>query len=102
MAAAGAAATATAAHCERLPWAPVLPGRWPKPEGCLSRTSRPRLLKAADRRKVPDNPKLRYDLGLGWSCGGASARFESRLNTRAHLWSLGSRARQRAACEGST
>ena len=30
---AGAAATAAAAHNERPPWAPVLAGRWPEPEG---------------------------------------------------------------------
>ena len=46
-----------------------------------------------------DNPKSRYDLGLGRSCGEAGARFESRVITRAHPWPLGSRARQRAACE---
>ena len=48
MVAAGAAATAVAAHSERRSWAPALTGRWPKPEGCLLRTRRPRSLEGRE------------------------------------------------------
>ena len=86
MVAAGAAATAVAAHSERRSWAPGLTGRWPKPEGCLLRTSRPRSLKAADRRKVPQNTCSKLDLRPRWFWTPTNARsFASTMIATCHV-----------------